>query len=72
MDMLKEETFEQLKAASIDTASIDHVDTRTVVDIFVRRTAEDTGKAGGHKFAEAFNVLKLGYAEEIKKILGSL
>ncbi len=71
MDMLKEETFEQLKATFIDISSVEHVDTKTIVDIFVRRIAEDAGKLGGHKFAEAFNVLKLGYAEDIKKVLRS-
>jgi len=72
MDMLKEETIEQIKAASIDISVIEHVDTKTLIDIFVRRMAEDAGKSGGHKFAEAFNVLKLGYAEDIKKGISSL
>jgi LmbE family N-acetylglucosaminyl deacetylase len=72
MEMLKEETLEQLKAASVDISSLEHVDTKTIVDIFVRTLAAEAGNAAGHKFAEAFNVLKLGYTEEIKKMLGSL
>jgi LmbE family N-acetylglucosaminyl deacetylase len=72
MDMLREESFEQIKAASIDISAIQHIDTKTVVDVFVRRMAEDAGKSGGQKFAEAFNVLILGYAEDIKKLISSL
>jgi len=72
MDMLKEETFEQLKAASVDISMFEGVDTKTLIDIFVRRMAEDIGKAEGYNFAEAFKVLKLGIAEDIKKFLGSI
>jgi hypothetical protein len=48
------------------------VDTKTLVDIFVRHITIDAGNAAGQKFMEVFNFLKLGYAEEIKEMLGSL
>ncbi len=71
MNMLKEEVFDQLRA-SIDISKIEQVDTQTLIEIFIRRMAEEAGKASGYKLAEAFHVLKLGYVEDVKKLLGTL
>ena len=38
----------------------------------LRSAAEEAGKKGGHKLAEAFNVRKIGYAEDVEKVLNSL
>ncbi|MFX1297750.1 MAG: PIG-L deacetylase family protein [Promethearchaeota archaeon] len=72
MKMLKQEVFGQLKAASVDISLIEQVDEKTLVDIFVRRTAEKAGNELGVKFAESFKVYKFGYVDDVTKILNSM
>ncbi|MHA1651628.1 MAG: PIG-L deacetylase family protein [Candidatus Helarchaeota archaeon] len=72
MQMLVQEVLEQLQAASVDTSILEQMDIKTLVDIFVRQEAENVGKEGKQKYAEAFKVFKLGYVEDVKKILQSL
>ena len=72
MHMLVQEVLEQLQAESVDTTIIEQLGIKTLVDIFVRSAAEEAGKAGGHNLAEAFKVRKIGYAENVKKVLQSI
>jgi len=72
MQMLVQEVLEQLQAESVDTTIIEQMDIKTLVDFFVRSAAEEAGKAGRHKFAESFKVRKIGYAEDVKKVLNSI
>lgn len=72
IQMLKEEVFGQFKAESIDISTLEHIDNKTLIDIFVRSMAEQDGKKAGFKFAEAFKIIKLGYSEDIKGIMESL
>ncbi|MHA1380476.1 MAG: PIG-L deacetylase family protein [Candidatus Helarchaeota archaeon] len=72
MQMLKDEIIQQLKTSGVDTTIIEQLDIKTTVDIFVRRVAEAEGKEKGYKFAETFKVFKLGYVEDVKKIIESL
>ncbi|HUY00209.1 MAG TPA: PIG-L family deacetylase, partial [Candidatus Deferrimicrobium sp.] len=72
VEMLKEEVFGQLQAANVDTSLLEQMDNKTLIDLFIRRMAEEAGKNSNYKFAETFKVLKLGYAADIKKILDSM
>jgi LmbE family N-acetylglucosaminyl deacetylase len=72
MQMLVQEVIEQLQAASVETAFLEQMDTKTLVDVFVRSAAEEAGKPQGYKFAEAFKVFKLGYVEDVKKLLNNM
>jgi LmbE family N-acetylglucosaminyl deacetylase len=72
VEMLKEEISGQLQAANVDTSLLEQIDNKTLIDLFIRRMAEDTGKIANYKFAEAFKVLELGYATEVRKILESM
>ncbi len=73
MEMLVQEVMEQLQAdGEVDTTIIEQMDIKSLVDIFVRSAAEQAGKKAGYPFSEAFKVRKIGYAEDIKKLLSSL
>ncbi|NVM27901.1 MAG: PIG-L family deacetylase [Candidatus Helarchaeota archaeon] len=72
VQMLKEEIFGQLEAEAIDYSLIQQVDNQTLVDIFVRNMTEEAGKKKGYKFAEAFKVVTIGYAEDVKRILSAM
>lgn len=73
MEMLVQEVLEQLQAdGEVDTTIIEQMDVKTLVDIFVRSAAEQAGKEAGYPLAEAFNVRKVGYAEDVKKVLRSI
>ncbi|MHA1266634.1 MAG: PIG-L deacetylase family protein [Candidatus Helarchaeota archaeon] len=72
MHMLVQEIREQLQAEQIDTTLLEQMGIQTLVDIFVRNIANETGKSQGYRFAESFLVRKIGYAEDVKKVLKSL
>ncbi len=72
MQMLVREILEQLEADTIDTTILKQIDTKTLVDIFATKAAEEDGKEKDYKLAEAFNVRKIGYADDVKKILSSI
>jgi len=48
------------------------IDNKTLIDLFIRRMLEEAGQKAKYKFAEAFKVLKLGYTEDVRKILESM
>jgi LmbE family N-acetylglucosaminyl deacetylase len=72
MKMLRQEILEQLKAASVDTTILEQIDLKTIVDVFVKKMAQQWGKEKKFELAEAFKVSKLGYYEEIKEFLESV
>jgi len=72
MHMLLQEITEQLHAASINTSFLNQIDMKTLIDLFVRNTAEEIGQVKGYKYAEAFKVFKLGYVENVRQILQSM
>ncbi|MFX0138544.1 MAG: PIG-L deacetylase family protein, partial [Candidatus Hodarchaeota archaeon] len=72
IQMLREEIMGQLKSANVDTSILESLDNKTLLDIFVRNMAEQDGKKPGYKLAEAFKVFKIGYVEDVRKIIESI